>query len=260
MKVCVYGSSGLVGQVLIKELAKLNDIEIIAPMHNMVLDADLYFLCTPESISKQMFYSLPIEAKIIDFSHAHRCEAFKTNTDWSYGQVADPNLKLTNKISVAGCIASSIELALLPLINIYNDIFITSFIGRTAQPGRTINSSTEIKHVFEHEHNYEINKFLGKKDLTFVPVIGEHKSGIMTVCQFSSNYKNIFQHYQKFYTDSYEIKILNKPHKLSDVVGTNNTIISIIQSKRYTSITCSIDNLYRGAATHGIQLMQKLLK
>jgi len=261
MKVCVYGSTGLVGTVLVQELKKLDNIDIITPDGiEIIKTADVYFFCTPEKISKHYIKQLPNDVIIIDFSTAYRKESFD-NRDWSYGQINNHHLRLTNKIAVAGCIASSIEIALQPLVVSMHDIFITSFIGQSAQGRSTELPQTEIKHVFNHAHNHEINKYLETKNLTFIPVVGEHKSGIMTICQIDINDDNcLYDNYKQYYEHNKDIIVLNEPHQLNNVIGTNNTIISIISSDNITSITCSIDNLYRGSATHGIQLMQEFLK
>lgn len=255
MKVCVYGAHGKVGTVLSSELTKMG-VDLYKPQRDIVGNADVYFLCTHREVSSYLIPNLPKNAIVIDFSGAYRKESMNGG-EWSYGQISNPDLKLTNRISVAGCIASSIELALMPL-SIEQDIFITSFIGQSAK-GRFSPKSTEQCRVFTHPHHYEINKFFNTSDLSFVPIIGEHESGIMSVCQLNLDHDPM-DSYRGFYKNDKSIIVSDKPHKISDVVGTENTIISIENNAGKYSITCSLDNLYRGSATHGVRLLQEFLK
>src|ERR1035437_11106362 len=101
MKVCVYGAHGKVGTILSSELMKMG-VDLYKPQRDIVGNADIYFLCTHREVSSYLVPLLPKDAIIIDFSGAYRKESMEDN-EWSYGQISNPDLRLTNKISVAGC-------------------------------------------------------------------------------------------------------------------------------------------------------------
>ena len=258
MKVCVYGSSGNVGSNLLTRLKDMHGIEIVNQYYGQrdFLDADVYFLCTPPEVSDEYIKLIPKDKLIIDFSILKREESFKEESEWCYGQIDSPNLKLKNRISVAGCIASSIEVALMPIGDI-KDIFITSFIGKSARRNQLANN-TEPKHVYTHPHITEIRNYLDRNDINFFPVVGEHRTGIMSVCQFKTGI-NIFKKYKEYFKDNDRVVISNKPYSIFDAIGTDKIFISIVQEGDFCSVTSILDNMERGSTTHGIMLMNKYL-
>lgn len=275
----VYGSTGLVGQTLVKLLHRHPNVKVDMLGHDEYIKADVYFLCTDAVTSKWYVTSiLPKDARIIDFSDAFRMDSLDGIDGWSYGQIDYPEAEreypgmrypprlLTNKISVAGCIASSIELALMPMIYGIKTAHITSIIGQSARGKKRAGNENGLRlsNVYTHSHNAELQKFFNdyESSLEFVPVVGPHDTGIMSIVQFNSTMSDtmLFETYSKFYANNKRVKVTNTNHDISQVIGMSSSIISTKRSPYTTSccVTCSIDNLYRGSASHGIMLMEKM--
>lgn len=251
MNVKISGENGLVGSTLAKLLKNHPYVNISKEKE------DVHFFATPADYSKSFIPLIKNDVLIIDFSDAFREESFKNN-DWSYGNILNNNL--TQKISMSGCLATSIIFAIKPILeNNVANLNVTSIMGQTARGKKEKEIGCRTSHVFKHSHNKEIYDFT-KINIPLVPVVGEHNKGILTVAQFQLTTMNddaLFEKYKNYYSEFSFIEVSNKEISTEQIADSINVKISIISNNSSKAITVILDNLYAGSASHGIMMMNK---
>ncbi len=296
LNVAIHGREGMVGSTLMKLLSNHPYVNISPhqPREHWDNKIDVHFFATPAEYSK---IEIPLikndKAVIIDFSDAFRTESlisfgWDKKSDWYYGNVDNGDYQVNNQIkaleakrfiSMAGCVATSVEFALSPIIKELtkvdknadkdkpDDVFVTSIIGQSARGKKTKESGSRISNVFTHSHDYEINEYFKMNrtwftDISVVPIVSEHETGILTVaqCKSQSNRYDLIDLYRRYYEDYSFIEVTDKEISTNDVVGTKNIKISISHSQQSwekVCVTVVLDNLYAGSASHGIMMMNK---
>jgi N-acetyl-gamma-glutamyl-phosphate reductase len=189
-------------------------------------------------------------------------------------------IKNSKLIGNPGCFATSIELALLPLIS-QNAIEETEIIAdsKSGVTGRgrglsepslftNCNESLSAYKIAHHRHTPEIEEVLSsvsKKDvkLTFTPHLLPINRGILstiyTTPKNRANIDTIYENYRKFYKDEPFVKVLpiGETSKINNVRLSNYCHISLHydeETNKLILISC-IDNMVKGAAGQGIQNM-----
>ncbi len=247
--------------------------------------SDVIFLCLPHMVSMEYIPSLfELGKRVIDLSADFRLRDPDVYEEWYNTRHLAPHLikeavyglpelyrqriKDAKIIANPGCYPTSAILGIAPAMNFIetSSIIIDSKSGISGA-GRSpsmlthfpeVNESVSAYSIFTHRHTPEINQELsllaGKKiNVTFVPHLIPMDCGILsTIYLRLLNDDNLLDIYKDFYKNEQFVKIVNKPPKTKDVVGTNLCLINVAQEKGRAVITSAIDNLTRGASGQAI--------
>lgn len=237
---------------------------------------DVIFLCSGHGKSRSYLNSvnLPSGIKIIDLGNDFRLKP--DNEDFTYGlpEVFKSKIIKSDKIANPGCFATSIELALLPLVTkglIQDDIHVTGITGSTGA-GQSLsktshyswrNSNLSVYKPFTHQHLGEIKQTFSelKNDseynINFMPVRGCHTRGIISSCttKLDANLTDIYNLYNNFYKKEPFTFVSENNIDLKQVVNTNKCLLHIGKENGYIYVISVIDNLLKGASGQAVQNM-----
>lgn len=241
-------------------------------------DIDLLFLCLPHGKSKEILnkIEIPNNLKIIDLGNDFRLEKDSQlgNNQFIYGLV-EANKHLIKKakyIANPGCFATAIQLALLPLLKqklLNRSIHINGTTGSTGAGSELTETNSfnwrlsnfSSYKQFHHQHLNEICETILKyqgnvPEINFIPNRGTFARGIFVNIYFESteniNYEEL---YNKYYSNSPFVFLLNDELNLKNVVNTNKCFINIKKYDNKILITSVIDNLIKGASGQAVQNM-----
>jgi N-acetyl-gamma-glutamyl-phosphate reductase len=241
-------------------------------------DVDLMFLCKGHGQSSQFLEEnrIPKRIKIIDLSSDFRLKGNnkKSERSFIYGLPELNREKIRNSDSVAnpGCFATTIELALLPIVSeCHNDVHINSITGSTGA-GQSLSvtslfswrdNNISTYKVFEYQHLDEVRETLQEmhatfdSELYFVPIRGNYPRGIFSTLYTKTDLtgEEIQSKYRSFYNGQPFIRINGSDVYLKKVINTNNVFISIKKHDDMVFIECIIDNLMKGASGQAVQNM-----
>jgi len=185
-------------------------------------------------------------------------------------------IKKARFITNPGCYATSIILGILPLKEYINDldlqkVVVTSISG-TSGAGATLSDKLHHSEVsgnvrpyntLFHRHTPEIESILNEsfKDLSlsFIPVIGDYRRGIVSnITVFSdSEPKDLAQIYKKRYHDEPFVRITPEIPEIANVVDSNYCDINSAydpKKKRIVAVS-ALDNLLKGGSGQAVQNM-----
>lgn len=253
-----------------------------------IIEVDIIFVALPHGKSMEKIPKLVKKfpkTKIIDLSGDYRLNkkeeyetyynkthcSFNIQENFVYGlaELNKEKIKKSSYIANPGCFATSVILALSPLVQnnfIDGQVIVDSKTGssgsgktpslNTHHPIRTYN--TKAYKLFNHQHTPEIKQALNLTNLIFTPHSIPLVKGI-----FSTHYvtlkKEILEHdliklYTNFYEKNYFIRIV-KVTEVINVVNTNFCDISINKCGKNVIVTSAIDNLIKGGAGSAVQNM-----
>ncbi len=185
----------------------------------------------------------------------------------------------TNLIANPGCYPTASLLALLPLIEEYNEnigsVSISAYSG-TSGAGKTpklelmmseMDGDISAYNVNNHRHQPEIIQMLKQfgfdSPFSFTTHLLPVSVGIYSTASIHLN-KNVNEdelksYYKKFYSNSPFVRMRETPPHLNWVVSSNFCDINISVKDKVIIITSAIDNLIKGASGQAVQNMNKLL-
>ena len=221
---------------------------------------DVLFLCGAHGASREFWEANPRPAalKVIDLAQDYRDES----DGYVYGL---PNL---------GCIATAIQLALLPLAAaglLLDEVSVTAITGSTgagAKPGASThfswrNDNVSAYKIFEHQHLAEIRRNLSGVQsaalppIDFVPLRGSFARGIFaavhTPCALDEAAARRL--YEDFYADAPFTFVAPGAVDLKQVTGTNKCLLQIEKHGGRLVVCSVIDNLLKGASGQAVQNM-----
>lgn len=241
---------------------------------------DVLFLCSAHGESAKFWESneRPDNLKVIDLAQDFRDES----KGYVYGLPEINKDKIRQAISVAnpGCFATAIQLSLLPLaaaslLPDKGDINITALTGSTGagvKPGTTThfswrNDNISVYKPFTHQHLKEIRMTLSKLQpgfssrINFIPVRGDFTRGIFAITTLDCDLTQaeVYRLYDNFYADAPFVVVSEDPIDLKQAVNTNKALISLMVSEGKLLITCTEDNLLKGASGQAVQNMNIML-
>jgi N-acetyl-gamma-glutamyl-phosphate reductase len=246
-------------------------------------EIDVLFLCVGHGEAKKIVpqYNLlsPTYAhlKIIDLSQDFRLK--KEDNPFIYGltELNKVQLKNTQYVANAGCFATCIELALLPLAKqqaLKSAVHIQAVTGSTGagqQPTESThfswrNNNVSVYKAFTHQHNAEILQTIRQlqpdfsADFFFIPVRGNFSRGIFATLytEFNGSLEEAYHLYQDFYGNAQQVIITHNNPDLKIVVNTNKTVIYLEKHNNMLLIISMIDNLLKGASGQAVQNMNVL--
>lgn len=272
----------------------------------LVKENEVIFCCQRHGEGLKQTYELikliskeKLKVKIIDLSADFRLKNFKEYKKWYgfnhpykeqlkywvYGlpEIYKDKIKKNNLVANPGCYATSIILAVAPLVKnnlLENNYFSATAISGVSGAGRTYSEKNLALNILEniipykvntHQHTPEILQTIQEisnfqfliSNFNFIPMVAGFKYGIIASINFNLSkqlsWKNIYEIYKNFYRDSPFVRIYaeGKFPQISDVVGTNFCDIgfNISTFKSAITIISALDNLYKGAAAQAVQNM-----
>lgn len=233
-------------------------------------DVDVIFLCMGHGKSREWMATndVPEQVKVIDLSMDFR--AMNDEHPFVYGLPEKYRRQIASSSRVAnpGCLATSIELALLPLAEtraLHGDVVAHTLTGSTGagqQPIDTTHfswrhSNIDSYKVFTHQHEAEIKQTLGDVHLNFVPLRAPFSRGIYATCVIPGSYDSaeLTALYGTFYEGHPFVVVRDTAPDVKSVVNTNMCHIGILSSDTALLIVSVIDNLMKGASGQAIQNM-----
>ena len=246
------------------------DLTFSDELHNNV---DVIFLCSGHGESKKFLMAHPEfkSLKIIDLSTDFRDQS----EGFVYGlaELQRDKIRQANHVANPGCFATSVELALLPLVQaslIHDDVHVSAVTGSTGA-GQSLSptghfswrsNNISIYKAFTHQHLTEIgmviSSFQGAKPtVNFIPYRGNFTRGIMAniYTKFSGTLEEAKTLYQNYYAEHPFTHISDSPVDVKQVVNTNKCLISLEVHESNLLITSVIDNLTKGASGQAVQNM-----
>ena len=243
-------------------------------------EVDILFLCTAHGDSKKFWESnsRPEGLKVIDLAQDFRDQS----EGYTYGlpEANIDKIKKSESIANPGCFATAIQLSLLPLASANllpgkGDINITALTGSTGagvKPGATThfswrNDNISVYKPFTHQHLKEVTMTLKElqpdfsSKIIFIPVRGDFPRGIyaITVLDCNLSQEEMTKLYNDFYANAPFTIISDSPVDLKQAVNTNKAIINVLLHEGKLLITCTEDNLLKGASGQAVQNMNILL-
>lgn len=204
---------------------------------------------------------------IVDLSADHRFD-----DDWAYGlpETNRAHLIDSKRISVPGCYATAVQLALHPvagqLVGEPNCFGVSGYSGAGSTPNDRNDPNRLAENVLPyssigHLHEREVSEHLGHA-VRFAPSVAPFARGIVCTVLFELDHatsaKVLTRAYERAYADEPLIDVVGEAMPLvGDARGTPKAIVGGIQvdlarPKRAAAV-CVLDNLLKGAASQAIQ-------
>ncbi len=255
--------------------------------------ADSYFLCLPHGVSGGYAAQLRAErpqAVVIDLSgdlrlpdaaayatwygDAHRAPELLGTAAYGLTEVYRERLAGARLVANPGCYATSVLLPLVPLLRAGlvdpGDIVVDAKSGATGAgrapkqellfcevaddlsayaPGRSHRHVGEIESVLEERTGHRVQ-------LTFCPHLLPVKRGILSTLYLrsQSTLEALRAALERFYAGARFVRVVDTPPRLSDVVGTNDCLLSVHAAAPGRVVVFSaLDNLLKGASGQALQ-------
>jgi N-acetyl-gamma-glutamyl-phosphate reductase len=189
-------------------------------------------------------------------------------------------IKKARFVTNPGCYATTMILGIKPLEEYKNKIDISKVVvnsvSGTSGAGATL--TNEMHHpevsgnvrpykVAFHRHTPEVesilNEYFKKLKISFVPMVGDFKRGIVTsITMFPEEpIEGLDKHYRKYYKDEPFVRVTSDAPDINNVVDSNFCDIGPMydpKCKRVVVIS-AIDNLLKGGSGQAVQNMNLML-
>ena len=259
----------------------IGDTDLIFTAQPAFDAVDVIFLCMPHGESRKFLEEhkseISEDMKIIDLAQDYRIN--DGSHDFIYG-LPELNRKYIIRgkhVANPGCLATAIQLALLPLARnllLNSEIHVHAITGSTGagvKPSASShyswrNDNVSIYKPFRHQHLAEIRQTLSSmqnsfnSNINFIPVRGCFSRGI-----FASVYmdcpiglEELRELYEAYYDDHRFTFIVDKMPDLKDVVNTNKCMLHLTKEDGKLLIVSVIDNLLKGASGQAVHNMNLL--
>jgi N-acetyl-gamma-glutamyl-phosphate reductase len=197
---------------------------------------------------------------------------------WAYGlpELFADEIMASDRVAAPGCYPTSAILPIAPLLAealvaptgiIVDSMSGVSGAGRGASDALrfgAIDESVKAYKVFEHRHQPEMVQALTAASgadvtLVFTPHLVPMQRGILSTVYLTvaegTTPDDVTNAFEKQYSDSPFVKLIDSPPETRWVVGSNNALVSYhLDSESGTLIAlCAIDNLVKGAAGQAVQ-------
>ncbi|QCI20209.1 N-acetyl-gamma-glutamyl-phosphate reductase [Buchnera aphidicola (Brachycaudus cardui)] len=259
--------------------------ESISDFNLVDQDINVVFLATDHNVSHDMVpFFLSSGCIVFDLSAAYRVRDCKIYTDYyrfihKYKKILEKSvyglaewkekeIKKASLVSVPGCYATCVQLALRPLVEekilCSQNIPIINAISGVSGAGRKSNItnsfcqvSLQPYNIFTHRHTPEIIEHLGIP-VIFIPHLGAFYRGIITTitCKLKDNIQevDVYNIFYKFYKNKPLIRIYKKfLPSIKTVEKMPFCDIGFTIKDNYIVIVAAEDNLLKGAAAQAVQ-------
>jgi N-acetyl-gamma-glutamyl-phosphate reductase len=248
------------------------NFESFSPAEVAENKVDVIVLATPNGIAGDYVACLESSQKVIDISADHRFDEC-----WSYG-LPEHNREIirhSNRVSNPGCYATTVQLALAPLLGLLRDVPSAFGVSGFSGAGRTpcprndperLSGNLLPYSLSGHLHEREISHHL-HQDVRFMPHVAEFFRGIsVTIAATLSKamdeeiLKDLFDDY---YASDGLIDVTGEIPEVRDVAGTplariGGFAIDQRDAHRISLVAC-LDNLLKGAASQALQNINLML-
>jgi len=244
------------------------------------LDVDVVFLCLGHGNSSKFLeeHHFSENTKIIDLSNDFRLQADAVfhGKKFVYGlpELNHLDIEKADYIANAGCFATAIQQAILPLAAnglLKADIHVNAVTGATGA-GTSLSDTTNFvwrdnnfSHykAFNHQHLGEINQSVKQlqpdfsNHIHFIPNRGNFSRGIFATVytHYEGTMEEAVKLYKGYYKHSVFTHISDRPIHMKQVVNTNNCLIQLEKHGDQLLITSAIDNLLKGASGQAVHNM-----
>jgi N-acetyl-gamma-glutamyl-phosphate reductase len=270
----------------IKNLPELKKLDI-----NLINECDVFFPALPHAELHKLAKEISNDVVVIDLSADFRLPDISTYEKWYkikhespelqkkavYGlsEVYRNQIKSSNLIACPGCYPTSVLIPLHPLVSknlIENHSIIIDSKSGYSGAGKKIYNNDQypnldeniaIYGVGQHRHMPEIDYYLSqfsnnKIEVSFTPHLIPTFRGMLSTIYIKSqnSLDDLFGAINEQYKSEPFVEVLKSQMINTDkVTDTNKTLIAIHKSNIKNSfiISCSIDNLLKGAAGQAIQ-------
>lgn len=247
-------------------------------------EVDVVFFCFGHGKSEEFLkeHAIPEHVRIIDLAQDFRIAS--PTHDYVYGlpEIHKEQIQKCQHLANPGCFATCIQLGLLPLAKagmLTHDIAVNAITGSTGAGQKPVSTThfswrtdnMSIYKVFTHQHLHEIRQSLTELqgsldvDVDFIPYRGDFARGVFCteVVKFDGEEgtptnptaEQLADMYRTFYADAAFTHYIEKALDLKQVVNTNKALVHIDKFGNKAVITCTIDNLLKGAVGQAVQNM-----
>jgi N-acetyl-gamma-glutamyl-phosphate reductase len=256
-------------------------------------EADAYALALPHGVSasyaaklRERFPAAPVVDLSGDlrlrsaaayrqwYAHDHPAPSLLGQAPYGLTEVFRDAVRGARLVSNPGCYATSVLLPLIPLLRAglvaADDVLVdaksgASGAGRSLRedllfcevaedfsayaPGRAHRHVAEIEEVLEHTAGARVG-------LTFCPHLLPVRRGILSALYLRPRaaVTDLAEALRRFYREAAFVRVVNEAPRLSDVVGTNDCLMSVHEGGPGRVVVFSaLDNLLKGAAGQALQ-------
>ena len=275
-------------QVLKIEEAKRKDMEARLAL---IRQADISFLCLPDTAAKEIAEAAPKDCRILDTSTAHR-----TDPEWVYGMpelcsTQRDKIKESNRVAVPGCHATGVILLTRPLLEaglLPKDYPVAAFsltgysgggkkmIAQYESEDRDgldpakdpLKSPRQYGISQMHKHLPEIKAATGLTQApAFMPVVADYYSGMevtVPVTGICGGIAAVKKAMKDHYADQVLVSVTDEMDDngfiaANRLAGTNRLEIAVSGNDDHILLVATYDNLGKGASGAAIQNMNIML-
>jgi len=300
-KIFIDGQEGTTGLKIRKRLQDRADLELLtiaedsrkdpAARLEMMKQADITFLCLPDTASREIITLADREMRILDTSTAHR-----TNPAWTYGfpeldEAQRDRIRCSNRVSVPGCHATGFIALVKPLIvrEIIGKDYPLASHSITGYSGGGKNmiaryEETDRDESFDGPRQYGLDqnhKHLAEMAAVteiaalpvFHPIVADYFSGMLVTIPLHRrflekklNLAELQEQFSDYYRGQPLIQVKKPGEKPGDgfmaanaLADTDGLEIYILGNDEQISLMARYDNLGKGASGAAIQCMNLML-
>jgi N-acetyl-gamma-glutamyl-phosphate reductase common form len=248
------------------------EFESIGPTDLGKKESDIVVLAMPNGIAGNYVDALKHGQKVIDISADYRFDE-----SWIYGLPEHNREKIrdADRVSNPGCYATTVQLALAPLLEYLDSVPSAFGVSGYSGAGRTPSPRNDPERLSGnflpyslsgHLHELEISHQLGQA-VRFMPHVAEFFRGISVTISATLNQsvseKGLYGIFAAFYADESLIDVTADIPEVRIVSGTPRAVIGGFtvdqRDDRRISVVACLDNLLKGAASQALQNMNLML-
>ena len=293
-KVFVDGGEGTTGLKIHEYFARRDDIEVLSidsdkrkdleERVSLISQADVSFLCLPDSAAREIAAAAPKDARILDTSTAHR-----TSEEWVYGM---PEISASrrneirdgSRVAVPGCHATGVIMLIKPLIEYglvsrdysFAAASLTGYSGGgkkmiaqyEAGGDKALESPRQYGITQSHKHLPEIMAETGISNApAFMPIVANYFSGIEVTVPIQgcrATCSETLDAFKEFYKGQKLVSVADSLDEggfiaANRMAGTNRLEITVAGNDENMLLIATYDNLGKGASGAAVQNMNIML-
>ncbi|MDQ6860027.1 MAG: N-acetyl-gamma-glutamyl-phosphate reductase [Verrucomicrobiota bacterium] len=206
------------------------------------------------------------DALLIDLS-----ADFRASPEFVYGlpEWNREALRGAKRIASAGCFATALQLALLPLRDLEVGFIAATAVTGSSGSGTSASATTHhptrahdfrAYKVLTHQHLAEVTAAMKacriKGELSFVPQSGPFVRGIFATIQFAlPSGVDVAARVKETFAEEPFVRLVEESPRVAAVVGSNFADIGVAVDDRSAAIMVALDNLGKGMAGQAVQSM-----
>lgn len=300
-KVFIDGKEGTTGLKIFERFKQRSDIEVLTIDNEkrkdlksrleMIEQADITFLCLPDTASKEIMANAPLDARVLDTSTAHR-----TNLEWVYGlpelnSGQRKKIQDSNRVAVPGCHATGFITLVNPLMELgitkkdypFTCHSLTGYSGggknmiaeyESAERKKELESPRQYGLTQKHKHLKEMTAITGLDFAPiFNPIVADYYSGMLVTIPIHTRLLNkkispveLQKELSSYYEGQRMIRVMDfgkEPESgflsANQLSGENTLEIFTFGHEEQIVLAARFDNLGKGASGAAMQCMNIML-